>query len=167
MKLNPAKIQECAEWVARNGLMEYGGATLKAFCRAMGFEQRTYYRWCENVAFADAIKKAQADYKSSLAEQAVDSLLKLTTGYDVVESHTEYTDVNGTPRIKKQVQTKKHVGPNTAAVIFALTNLDPEHWKQRQIAEITGKDGAPIETRQSGLSIAEAKAMLDQVDADI
>lgn len=167
MKLNPAKIQECAEWVAKNGLIDYGGAKLKDFLKAMRIDQRTYYRWLDRADFADSIEKAKEEFKIGFLLDSVESLRKLATGYDVTETHTEFTDVNGVPRVKKQIQNKKHVGPNTAAVIFALTNLDPEHWKQRQFAEITGKDGAPIETRQSGLSIAEAKAMLDEVEADI
>ena len=43
-------------------------------------------------------------------------------------------DEKGNPKqiIKEKKTIKKHIQPDTTAIIFALTNLDPEHWKNRQ-----------------------------------
>ena len=43
------------------------------------------------------------------------------------------------PRIVKQTITHKKVAPNITAIIFALTNKDPEQWKNRQYQQIDGK----------------------------
>lgn len=38
----------------------------------------------------------------------------------------------------------KHYQPDTAAIIFTLTNGEPENWKNRQNNEVTGKDGKDL-----------------------
>ena len=72
-------------------------------------------------------------------------MLKKIKGYDVVETHvTTVPDKNGNPVIKEQKNVKKHFQPDTAALIFTLTNGDPEHWRNRQSTEVTGKDGKDL-----------------------
>ena len=41
MKLNEEIIQECADWVRENGLMEHGGAKLKEFCKYFSIDKQT------------------------------------------------------------------------------------------------------------------------------
>ena len=36
------------------------------------------------------------------------------------------------PKIKEKTIVKKHIQPDTAAIIFTLTNGNPERWKNRQ-----------------------------------
>ena len=48
------------------------------------------------------------------------------------------------PKIKEQTTTKKHIAPDTAAVIFTLTNGEPTTWRNRQTNEVTGKDGKDL-----------------------
>ena len=43
-KYNKDMVQACADWVRKNGLIDFGGATLTDFCKAMGIEDQTYYR---------------------------------------------------------------------------------------------------------------------------
>ncbi|CAJ0600766.1 unnamed protein product [Cylicocyclus nassatus] len=157
------------EWVSQNGLSEYGGATIERFCKAMDIRKDTFYRWMSNSSdFSDAIKTAKDEFKRNIAKTAEESLFKLCEGYDYTETRTEYvTDKNGKPVIKNQVMTKKHVHPNTAAIIFALTNVDPERWKQRNQTELTGKDGEPIAVTRKGLSMKEAQELLKQTEIDI
>ena len=77
--------------------------------------------------------------------------MKKIQGYDVTE--TKVVTVPGTkkdekgnpkPIIKEQTTTKKHIQADTAAIIFTLTNGDPEHWRNRQTTEVTGKDGKDL-----------------------
>lgn len=141
-KLNENKIQECADWVRENGLMEYGGARLKDFCTHLTIDAKTYYRWMNNTDFANAIKKAKDDFRNNLEHDLVISLAKSAKGYDYEQTTTEWTDVNGKPKIKKQVKKNIHVEPNVGANIFLLTNINPDKWKNKQNSDVTtnGKD---------------------------
>ena len=83
--------------------------------------------------------------------EAKKSLMKKIQGYDVIETKIvkipggeKDEDGNPKPVIKEQVTIKKHIQPDTAAIIFTLTNGDPEHWRNRQTTEVTGSDGEPL-----------------------
>lgn len=139
MKFSKEKIQECADWVRQNGLMDYGGATLKSFCEAMDIDKVTYYTWCDDSTFSTAIKTAKDEFKATQEKRLVGSLMESALGYEVTETRTEYTsDENGNRRPKKQTQTKKHIQPNTGAAIFLLTNIAPDKWKNKLNTEHSG-----------------------------
>ena len=142
-KYSKEMIHVCAEWVAKNGLMEYGGATLKDFCSAMGIDTQTYYNWLEHSDFSDAIKKAKEAFKDKAEHDIVQSLFKVATGYEYKEIRTEYQDADGRKQPKRQTVTTKQVEPNVGAGIFLLTNIAPERWKNRQRQDVditTGGD---------------------------
>ena len=46
------------------------------------------------------------------------------------------TGPDGNPRIKERRIEENEVPPSDTAVIFALCNRDPEHWKQRVEQEV-------------------------------
>lgn len=139
MKFSEEKIQECADWVRLNGLMDYGGATLKSFCEAMDIDKVTYYTWCDDSTFSTAIKTAKDEFKATQEKRLVGSLMESALGYDVTETRNEFAaDEHGNKRIRKQVQTKKHIAPNTGAAIFLLTNIAPERWKNKMNTEHSG-----------------------------
>ena len=123
--------------------------TIVEVCQAVGIHKDTYYAWFndEKSDFSDAIKKAKNDFLNSIAIEAQKSLLKRVKGYEVEETKTVYSDNNGKPKIKERTVTKKHVAPDIAAVIYTLSNVDPENWKNRQSAEITGKNGGAVEIK--------------------
>lgn len=125
-------ITACADWVRENGLIDFGGATLTDFCAHFSFDNQTYYNWMKKLEFSEAIKKAKNDFKNSLEKDLVMSLAKAAKGYDYEQTMTEWTDVNGKPKIKKQVKKNIHVEPNVGANIFLLTNIAPERWKNKQ-----------------------------------
>ena len=140
MKFSEEKIQECADWVRQNGLMDYGGATLKSFCEAMDIDKVTYYTWCNDSTFSTAIKTAKDEFKATQEKRLVGSLMESALGYEVTETRTEYTsDENGNRRPRKQTQTKKHVQSNTGAAIFLLTNIAPDKWKNKLYTEHSGE----------------------------
>lgn len=145
-KYNKDMIQACADWVRKNGLIDYGGATLTDFCKAMGIEDQTYYRWLDKVEFVEAIKKAKEAFRSTLENDIVKSLANSAKGYEYEQYTTEYTDVNGKPKIKKQVKKNIRVEPNVGAAIFLLTNIAPDRWKNKQDSNVSVKeDSEPIQ----------------------
>jgi hypothetical protein len=131
-KYNKDMIQACTDWVRENGLIDYGGATLRDFCRAMGIDDMSYYNWMKRSEFSEAIKKAKEAFRESLEKDIVQSLATAAKGYEYTQTTTEYTDVNGKPSIKKQVKKNIRVEPNVGAAIFLLTNIAPQRWKNRQ-----------------------------------
>ena len=139
MKYSKAKIEECESWIRIHGLMEYGGATLKDFCKAMDIDSETYYGWMKKSEFSDAIKNAKEDFKATQEERLVESLMQSAVGYEATETRIEYgSDANGNPKPKKRITTKKQVAPNTGAAIFLLTNIAPEKWKNKLNTEHSG-----------------------------
>jgi hypothetical protein len=123
--------------------------TIPEVCQAVKIHKDTYYAWFndEKSDFSDAIKKAKTDFLNSIAIEAQKSLLKRVKGYEVEETKTVYSDNNGKPKIKERTVTKKHIAPDIAAVIYTLSNVDPANWKNRQSAEITGKNGGAVEIK--------------------
>lgn len=146
MKYSNQKIQECAEWVRIHGLMDYGGATIMDFCKAMDIDKKTYYNWMEESTFSTAIKDAKDDFKASQEERLVESLMNSALGYEAEEVKSEYSNdlLTGKPKLKKQTRTKKHIQPNTGAAIFLLTNIAPDKWKNKLNTEHSGEVGSGL-----------------------
>lgn len=140
MKYSKAKIEECANWVRIHGLMDYGGALLKDFCKAMDIEDETYYQWMQKSEFSESIQKAKEDFKATQEERLVESLMQSALGYEAEEVRSEYMNdlATGKPKLKKQIRTKKNVAPNTGAAIFLLTNIAPDKWKNKMNTEHSG-----------------------------
>lgn len=121
------------------------GETYDIAAKRAGITTTLLYRWKNQyVDFFEQLKKAEAEhekrYINDLLASAKRSLGDLVRGFDVEETKTEYgNDANGNPRIVKQTNTTKHIAPNPTAIIFALTNLDPETWKNRQTTDVNGK----------------------------
>ena len=145
-KYNKEMVQSCADWVRENGLIDYGGATLRDFCRAIGIDDMSYYNWMKRSEFSEAIKKAKEAFRESLEKDIVQSLSTAAKGYEYTQTTTEYTDVNGKPSIKKQVKKNIRVEPNVGAAIFLLTNIAPDRWKNKQDSNVSVKeDSEPIQ----------------------
>lgn len=145
MKYCKEKIQECAEWVRINGLMDYGGAMLRDFCRAMDINADTYFEWMSKAEFSEAIKTAKAEFRATQEERLVESLMNSALGYEAEEVKSEYVNdlLAGKPKLKKQQRTKKHIQPNTGAAIFLLTNIAPDKWKNKLNTEHSGEVSVP------------------------
>ena len=134
------------------GLIKSDTYTIAEICRQVGITPKTYHQWVNDYPdFADAIEQAKDERMQAMVIEAKKSLMKKIQGYDVTE--TKVVTVPGTkkdekgnpkPIIKEQTTTKKHIQADTAAIIFTLTNGDPEHWRNRQTTEVTGKDGKDL-----------------------
>lgn len=139
------------------GLVKSDTYTVAEICRQVGIAQRTYYKWLEDFPdFADEVEQAKAERMQAMVIEAKKSLMKKIQGYDVTETKVvtipgKQKDEKGNPKpiIKEQTTTKKHIQPDTAAIIFTLTNGDPEHWRNRQSTEVTGKDGKDLFTNKT------------------
>lgn len=120
--------------------------TITEVCNNVGISRQTFYGWQnDNPEFAQAVEDANNELLDKMNIEAKKSLMKKIKGYDVIEMHvTTVPDKDGNPVIKERKNVKKHIAADTAAIIFTLTNRDPEHWRNRQSTEVTGKDGKDL-----------------------
>lgn len=134
------------------GLVKSDTYTIAEICRQVGITPKTYHAWINDYPdFADALERARDERLQMMVIEAKKSLMKKIQGYEVTETKVitvpgKQKDEKGNPKpiIKEQTTTKKHILPDTAAIIFTLTNGDPEHWRNRQSTEVTGKDGKDL-----------------------
>lgn len=116
-----------------------------------------FYNHLKNdVEFIESIKKAEQEYQqwydSQLVVESKRSLMELIRGYEWDETTTEtIPGKDGKTMITKKKVVHKKAAPNPTALIFALCNRDPEHWKNRVEQEVSGK--IETETKQT-LSLA-------------
>ena len=139
-------------------LVKADNYTIAEICTQVGISIAIYYKWLEDhPEFAEAIEQAKDERMQMYVQEAKRSLLKKIKGYEVTETKVVTVPSKGAkgedgqpkPIIKEQHTSKKHVQPDTAAIIFTLTNGDPEHWKNRQHNEVTGKDGRDLFARKT------------------
>lgn len=134
------------------GLISSDTYTITEVCRQCGITKSTFYEWVnEYPDFAEAIEQAKDERMQFFVAEAKKSLLKKIQGYTadetkVVTVPSSKKDANGRPlpQIKEQTTIKKHIQPDTAAVIFTLTNGEPTRWRNRQSNEVTGADGKDL-----------------------
>lgn len=154
MKISKAKIQECVEWVERNGLYPQPcGAAVKQFCEAMGINDATYRRWLQKEDFADALSRAREVFRQTSVREVSNALIKAAKGVDFTKEKQEYRaqvikeyDPKTGKKVKeylgeKPVQVKAmretyYYPPDVNAAKFVLTNMDPENWKNKQESDI-------------------------------
>ena len=109
------------------------GSTIKDACKVAGINKSTFFEWQNKYKeFADLVKKAQEEHRENIVSELEKSLIKKANGFKVTETKTEYAAINGRPSIVKQTKTEKEFAPDTAALVFALSNLAPEKWQNKQ-----------------------------------
>lgn len=134
-------------------LIKEDSYTIAEICRKVGISERSFYNWRDQHAeFADAIKKAEDEFRDTILVECEKSLVKLIKGYTVQEKKTVMVDSKekdpstkkAIPKIKEQTVTDKHIQPSLGAIIHYQTNNDPDRWRNRQSTEVTGKDGKDL-----------------------
>lgn len=143
-KFNAKKIQECEEWIAKHGLMEYGGASLKSYCEAMGIHHTSHFKWLKSAEYQNALDSGKLKFKQTHTKKLFGTLMEAAMGgeRETEEENTEYRPgADGQPQIHRMLRHKRkqYQKPDTVAAIFLLCNLDPEHWRQRQDNNVTVK----------------------------
>jgi transcriptional regulator with XRE-family HTH domain len=148
--------------------------TIPEICRQVGIAKSTYHEWeSKKPEFSDCIKKAKNDFNELVIVEAKKSLMKKIRGYMEQEKKTITVDTGkrdeeGKPivRVKEHVVADKYFQPDTAAIIFALTNRDPENWKNRINNEITGKDGKDLTVEPVTIEIIDSRDKVDAKDTN-
>ena len=112
-------------------------------CKKVGISKSTFYEWLESYPdFSDSLKKARKEFRETIVQTLEQSLWKRAAGYEIEESKNEYRTLkDGSKVLVKSSEITKHFPPDTGALIFALTNLDPENWKNKQDNRLSVDDG--------------------------
>ena len=131
------------------------GDSRQLACKKAGISDDSFLNWLrDNSEFSAVVKNAEDEFRkwehNDILASAKKSLKVLIEGTEYDETTTEYEpDANGNPRIKKQTTKVKKILPNPTAVIFALCNRDPEHWKNRITNEVEAKVQAQADNKVS------------------
>lgn len=145
--------------------------TVVEICEKVKIDEATYYRWkSEKSEFCEAIKKAKEEYFDFIKTEAEKSLVKKIQGYTIQEKRTVTADTgkkdeSGKPivKVKEHVVTDKYFPPDTAAVIFALSNTDSNNWRNKQNTDIT-TNGKDIKSDPLIIEVIDSR---DKVDKDV
>lgn len=101
-----------------------------ALCKKAGITVQTLDNWLrDDEDFAERYAAAVRAHLDGLSVDARKSLKKLIKGYTVTERKTVYIVVEGELVKDKVVETERHIPPSVAAVVFALSNLDPRNFE--------------------------------------
>jgi hypothetical protein len=86
-------------------------------------------------------RQALLDGKKKLVGELEDSLYKRAKGFEYEEMEVSVRDDGSGKRIRK---TKKYIVPDVGALCFALKNLAPEKWRDKQDVNISGELGVKV-----------------------
>jgi len=129
--------------------------TIHEICDMKQISCYTYHNWIKKYAsFSNDIKKARESCRARLAKRAKNSLERLIDGVDTKEIKTKnWVDRKTKEEFADVEVTQKTGRPDTTAVIFALCNLDPENWKNRQTQQIemSNTDALSIDDINNGM----------------
>ena len=157
---NTAMAKYCDEIVQEICGYIRDGDTQEAAYEKAGIGKETFYGWMrEKTDFSDAIRAAKKDFLRNQYKDAVQSLYKRATGYDVEEPEIIYGDKDGKPYIKQKKVRTKHIPADPQALKFLLTNLYPDDWQDKQKNELTGSlsNRVQIEYVDSGVDLAHSE----------
>jgi len=103
------------------------GAEHKEVCKALGISASTYYKWRkENKKLSNAIEEIEHLQTDNVEK----SLYKRATGFWVTETTTN----------KSGESTKeRYIVPDTAALIFWLTNRRKDKWQNKQVHDVNAR----------------------------
>lgn len=115
-------LEDISKWIEL-------GETENTICKKLGINHDSWSNYKnEKPELADAIKKGKQD----LVLHIESMLFKRCSGFDYEETKT-LIEKDGNGKEKKKVEKiKKKTLPSDTAIIFALKNLNPDKWKDRQ-----------------------------------
>lgn len=138
-------MKYCEEVVDKICAYIVAGETQKAAGFKAGITEETFSQWYKHKSeFAERVKKAREEFRATIVGKLEASLWKVALGFETEETKVVFeADKEGVPRVKRKEVTKKNYAPNVTALIFALSNMAPDTWINRQrvdTKDVTKKD---------------------------
>lgn len=152
-------LRRAVAWITERGLYpEPHGATIQSYCRAMGISDETHSRWSKKfVEYVDAIKKANEAFSASLVLRLESTLIERATG-NVTRKKTRtrmIADEDGNPVVSEKIIDEEQMPPDTTAIIFALKNIAPDKWKDKQLQDVALATPVIIQSSERGIKAME------------
>lgn len=121
------------------------GMSVTESCEECGVSVTQFYTWRRSFeSFEEEVQEAITEAKRRIVKKLEGALYKKALGYEV-EDREETTKTYPNGGVESSVKnTKRHIQPDTGALIFALCNLAPDEWQKRQKMEIGGPDKGSI-----------------------
>lgn len=166
-KYTPEFFKAAEEFITKNGLIQFGGATLKSYCSSLNIHNVSHYNWLrDHPEYKEMVDRAVENFRQTNSVEIFNSLLDAAKG-GYKENFTEDVDYKPNPQNpdkpmiarKRTHKEKKYVAPNVAAGIFLLTNLDAGNFVNSQKADVNVRKEPP---RQ--LSMEEAQNLIKQLE---
>lgn len=134
----PTKFKD--EFIEQGRKLCLLGATDQEIADFFEVDVRSIHRWkADNDEFCRALKAGK-----EVADDRVErSLYQRATGYEQDEVKI-FMPAGAAEPVYASYRAK--VAPDTTACIFWLKNRRPDLWRDKTQAEVTGKDGAAIQT---------------------
>lgn len=153
-KFNARFLKAAEEWISENGLLQFGGMKIGAYCKAMGICRSSHYNWKdEHPEYAAMLDRAIEAYRQEHTHKLYNALMEQALG-GYKENMTEDAEYKPNPQdpnkpmiVRKRThKEKKYVKGDAAAAIFLITNLDPKSFVNRLRTDmsVTGKDGKDL-----------------------
>lgn len=130
-------------WITKEGLIKIegwakDGLSDEQIAHNIGINKNTIYTWKKKYKVIDDVLKKG---KEVVDRQVENALLKRALGYDY-EEETKMVAESG----KKSIRiVKKHIPPDTTAIIFWLKNRKREQWRDVNKIEID----KPVQVEQN------------------
>lgn len=166
-KYTPEFLKVAEEWITKNGLIQFGGATLKRYCSELGVHNVSHYNWLrDHPEYKEMIANSVEAYRQTHTIELFDSLMDAARG-GYKENYVEDVDYKPNPNNpekpmiakKRTHKEKKYIPPNVAAAIFLITNLDPQNFVNSQKTDVNVHKEPPRE-----LSMEEAQNLIKQLE---
>ena len=123
------------DWLTEEGLLliegwARDGLTYEQIAKNMGINRETLNRWKKLYPnISNALKKG----RQVVIRELENALIKRAMGYEYEEIVHEQNEDGLSVR-----RTTKQMAPDTTALIFALKNMDPEHWRDKRETQLSG-----------------------------
>lgn len=135
--LVPTVDQKRAKVLAIIDDVKLGGVTIASICSEHGIGERTFRDWLIHTDLVDEYKKAKDEggknEREGMRDKAINGFQRILLGFYADEPETEITEFKNRrgevmQTITRTRMKKRYIPPNATALIFALKNLDPNHW---------------------------------------
>lgn len=117
------------------------GLTIEELLKKIGISSKqTIYNW---MAFSPEFAQAVNEGREYADRRVEHSLYTRAVGYTAEDVEVIVTDEGGSRTTRRKI-TKRHIPPDTTAIIYWLKNRKPQDWRDKREVELSAQDALNI-----------------------